>query len=180
MKKLILFMVAAMLTFTTGCAQKKTSATATPKKTPGVTVVQVSEKTTNDKLLEAIKKPYKGKVIVIDFWATWCGPCMAAMKQIDPIKEQYLKEKKNVVFVYVTGETSPLANFNAAIPKIKGYHYRLTNAQYSSLLKSLGIKGIPTYLIVGKDGTNVYDNIAEGGYPGDSIITAEIDKALSK
>ncbi|HCE47453.1 MAG TPA: thioredoxin, partial [Prevotellaceae bacterium] len=121
-------MVAAMLTFTTGCAQKKTSATATPKKTPGVTVVQVPEKTTNDKLLEAIKKPYKGKVIVIDFWATWCGPCMAAMKQIDPIKEQYLKEKKNVVFVYVTGETSPLANFNAAIPKIKGYHYRLTNA----------------------------------------------------
>ncbi len=177
MKKLILFMVAAMLTFTTGCAQKKTSV---PKKTPGVTLVQIPEKTANENLLDAIKKPYKGKVIVIDFWATWCGPCMAAMKQIDPIKEQYLKEKKNVVFVYVTGETSPLANFNAAIPKIKGYHYRLTNAQYSALLKSLGIKGIPTYLIVGKDGTNVYDNIAEGGYPGDNIITAEIDKALSK
>ena len=176
MKKLITFVAAMMLVTAAGCAQKKT----TQKKTAGVSVVKIPENTPNDGLLDAIKKPYKGKVAVIDFWATWCGPCMAAMKQIDPIKEKYLKDKKKVVFVYVTGETSPLDKFNAAIPSIKGYHYRLTNAQYSALLKSLGIKGIPSYLIVNKDGTKAYDNIAEGGYPGDDIITAEIDKALGK
>ena len=117
---------------------------------------------------------------MIDFWATWCGPCMAAMKSIDPIKEKYLKDKKKVSFVYVTGETSPLADFNKAIPSIKGYHYRLSNAQFKALMSSLGIRGIPSYMIVNKDGSKAYDNIAQGGYPGDDIIIAEVDKALAK
>jgi thiol-disulfide isomerase/thioredoxin len=179
MKKYLLFIATFILVFNTGCAQKKSKAVV-PAKKQDVTVVQIPENTTNANLLAAIEKPYKGKVVLIDFWATWCGPCMMAMKQIDPIKEKYLKDKKNVAFVYVTGETSPLENFNAAYPNIKGFHYRLTNAQFSALLKSLGIKGIPSYLIINKDGSKAYDNIAEGGYPGDEIITSELDKALTR
>ncbi len=132
------------------------------------------------KVLDNIKLNFKGKVAVIDFWATWCGPCMQAMKKIDPIKEQYKKDKKNVAFVYVTGETSPKAAWDAAIKNIKGYHYRLTDSQYDTLLKGLGIKGIPTYMILNTDGSVAYENISSGGYPGDEIITSEIDKALAK
>ena len=105
---------------------------------------------------------------------------MQAMKKIDPIKEQYKKNKKNVVFVYVTGETSPKATWDNAVKNIKGYHYRLTDNQFNTLLKSLGINGIPTYLIINADGSVAYDNISTGGYPGDEIIQAEIDKALAK
>jgi thiol-disulfide isomerase/thioredoxin len=179
MKKNLLFIATFVLIFNSSCAQQKAKPVVSPKKA-NVTLVQIPENTATDKLLAAIEKPYKGKVILIDFWATWCGPCMMAMKQIDPIKEKYLKEKKDIAFVYVTGETSPLQNFNEVMPTIKGYHYRLTNSQFSGLLKSLGIKGIPSYLVINKDGTKSYDNIAEGGYPGDDIITSEIDKALTK
>lgn len=179
MKRYLFFLVTLVLVCTTGCAQRKAK-TVAPAKNPNVVRVQIPEDTKNANLLTAIEKPYKGKVILIDFWATWCGPCMMAMKQIDPIKEKYLKEKKNVVFVYVTGETSPLKNYEAAIPTIKGYHYRLTNAQFSALLKDLGIKGIPSYVLINKNGTKAYDNIAEGGYPGDEILSSEIDKALAR
>lgn len=180
MKKLLFVLSALMLTFSCGCAQKRTAAPAKKVSTTGVTLVKSPSATDGKALLEAIKAPYKGKVALIDFWATWCGPCMMAMKQIDPIKEKYLSGKKDVAFVYVTGETSPLDAFNKAYPSIKGYHYRLSKDQFNNLLKSLGIQGIPTYMIINKDGSVAYDNISMGGYPGDDIITGELDKALSK
>lgn len=179
MNKMIVTLLLAAVLPLSGCAQKKTAATAAKPQLPaGVEVVQVPMAVQNSGLLDAIKAPYKGKVVVIDFWATWCGPCRAAMVKIDPIKDKYLKAKKPVAFVYVTGETSPKADWNAAIKNIKGYHYYLTNSQYKAIMGSLGIQGIPTYMIVGKDGKVSYDNIQTGGYPGDETITAEIDKAL--
>ena len=162
-----------------GCAQKK-QANATTKQTDDVKVVALSDKLNSQQVLETIIKTYKGKVAVIDYWATWCGPCRAAMKQIDPIKESYLKNKKDVAFVYITGETSPLPTWKEAIKTIKGFHYRLSDNQFNNLLKSLGIMGIPTYMIVGKDGKITYDNKQTGGYPGDDVIKEEIDKALGK
>lgn len=188
MRKLFILLAVTLLSFNTSCAQKQTKA-ATPqatttkaKKLPdGVKLESIAGLTSKaEDIYNAIKAPYKGKVVLIDFWATWCPPCMNAMKSIDPIKEKYLKDKKDVAFVYVTGETSPLDKFNAAIPAIKGYHYRLTNDQFQTLLKHLGIRGIPSYVILNKDGSEAYNNIAEGGYPGDEIITSEINKALNK
>lgn len=184
MKHFILILSIMMLSLSTGCAQKRTAAPAaksvTTQVAAGVQLVNNPAQTDAKGILQAIKAPYKGKVVLIDFWATWCGPCMMAMKQIDPIKEKYLEAKKNVVFVYITGETSPLQDFNKAIPGIKGYHYRLSKAQFNTLLQDLGIRGIPTYMVINKDGSVAYDNIATGGYPGDDVITEQIDHALTK
>ena len=69
-----------------------------------------------------------------------------------------------------------MATWRDAIKSIKGYHYRLTDSQFGGLLKSLGIMGIPTYMIIDKNGKQVYDNIETGGYPGDDVIKGEIDK----
>lgn len=178
MKKLLFAIAAVMMLALPCCAQKK--ATPAAKLPAGVVVMKNPTATSGPEILKAIAADNKGKVAVIDFWATWCGPCMNAMKQIDPIKEKYLKDKKKINFVYVTGETSPKDKFDTAIPNIKGSHYRLSNEQFNSLLKHLGIKGIPSYMILNADGTTSYDNIASGGYPGDDVITEEIEKALVK
>ena len=180
MKKLLLIMSALILACSSSCAQKRTVTPTKKTNTTGGKLVNNPTVTDGKALLEAIKAPYKGKVVVIDFWATWCGPCMMAMKQIDPIKEKYLSAKKDVAFVYVTGETSPIETFNKTYPTIKGYHYRLSKEQFNNLFQSLSIEGIPTYMIINKDGSNAYDNISTGGYPGDDVITSQIDKALIK
>ena len=179
MKHIILFAAVLLMLLNSGCSPEK--ANAQTQERPKDVIVETNPMATDGiEVLKAITSKYQGKVALIDFWATWCGPCMMAMKQIDPLKEQYIKDKKDVVFVYVTGETSPLAHWNAAIPKIKGFHWRLSKIQFNNLLKYLGIQGIPSYMIVNKDGTTAYDNIAEGGYPGDDVIKSEIDKALTK
>lgn len=180
MKKIFMLTIACFMLAMSGCA-KQSKANAEPAaKNDSVFVKTMPVGIPVDEMLTTIAKEFKGKVVVVDFWATWCPPCMAAMKSIDPIKDSYLKEKKPVVFVYITGETSPLDKWKATIPSIKGYHYRLTTKEYNALLSSLGIRGIPTYYIIGKNGQRTYDNIATGGYPGDDVMVAQIEDALNK
>lgn len=140
--------------------------------TDSVTLMTNPTATTGKEILAEIASEFKGRPAFIDFWATWCGPCMRAMTSIDPIKEEYYKD---VAFVYITGETSPEEDFNNAIPKIKGYHYRLSGDQYKALLGEYGIRGIPSYMLLDEDGKQVYDNIETGGYPGDEVVRAQLD-----
>lgn len=129
-------------------------------------------------VLSVLAKNYEGKVVVIDFWATWCGPCRQAMKLIDEIKPEL--QKKGVVFVYLTGETSPLAKWQEMIANIEGDHYRLTKKQWGELCGNLGLLGIPSYMILNKDGSTAYDNFKTGGYPGSDVLLNQAEVALTK
>lgn len=187
--KALLISLLCLFICMTGCAKRPTNnsntnnasaALADKKKADSVIVKTIPAGLPTDEILPTILKDYKGQVVLIDFWATWCGPCMMAMKQIDPLKEKYLSEGKKVAFVYITGETSPLQKWQATIPAIKGYHYRLTDKEFNALMRLLGIRGIPSYYIADKNGQHFYDNIQTGGYPGDEVIQAQLDDALNK
>lgn len=128
-----------------------------------------------EEILPAILGRYAGKAVLVDIWATWCGPCKAGHKQMVPLKEELKGE--DVAFVYVTGPTSPAETWQEMIGDISGEHYYLTAEQYRYILDKHESKGIPTYLLFGRDGQLAFKHI---GTVGNDEMKAEIMKALGR
>ncbi|HJS00246.1 MAG TPA: TlpA disulfide reductase family protein [Flavobacterium sp.] len=112
--------------------------------------VNTVKKTKGDELFDSMIAKFKGKVIYVDFWATWCGPCRSGIKEIAPLKEEM--KNKDVVFLYITGETSPLKTWENSIPDIKGEHYRVSEDEWNYLKNKFNVSGIPHYVLVNKEG----------------------------
>jgi thiol-disulfide isomerase/thioredoxin len=123
-------------------------------------------------ILQTILDKYKGKAVLIDIWATWCGPCRAGHKAMAPMKEQM--KGQNIQFVYITSPSSPLKAWQEMIKDIDGDHYYLTKEQYDYILNKYESDGIPTYAIYNISGKQTYKNI---GFPGNDVIRKELETA---
>ncbi len=132
-------------------------------------------KTEGDKIFYNIIKNYKGKVVYVDFWATWCGPCKAGIKQIKPLKEELKNE--DIVFVYITNPTSPDKDYAKMKPDIKGEHYKLTSDEWNHLAAKFNIYGIPHYALVDKSGRIVNPNLNHiGNEPLKKLLLEQVNK----
>lgn len=144
------------------------------KKKTGFTINETGE-VSNEDLFPSIISKFRGHTLLVDFWATWCGPCRSANKQILPMKKE-LKDK-DIIYLYITGETSPLGTWKNMIPDIHGEHFRVTDEQWSYLREKFNIRGVPTYFVVDKEGNITYK---QTGFPGVDAMKEQLMKALEK
>ena len=128
-----------------------------------------------ENILQTILDRYKGKVVLIDIWATWCGPCKAGHRVMKPWKATLKNE--NIQFVYISSPTSPLATWQEMIKDIDGDHYYLTKEQYNYVLDKYESEGIPTYAIYDGQGNQTFK---QTGFPGLDIFKQEVEKALKR
>ena len=126
-----------------------------------------------ENILQTILDRYKGKAVLIDMWATWCGPCRAGHKAMAPMKEQM--KGQNVQFVYITSPSSPMSTWQEMIKDIDGDHYYLTEEQYSYILAKYESGGIPTYAVYNTQGEQTYKVI---GFPGNEEIRKRLEEAM--
>lgn len=124
--------------------------------------------------LQFLLDRYKGNVVMIDLWATWCGPCQLGHREMAPVKEE-LKDK-NIVYLNITSSTSPFEDWKRMVKDIPGEHYYVSNAQFDALhdlYKSLG--GVPAYAIYNPKGELVLQQL---GFSSVEPLKAGLLKAL--
>ena len=90
---------------------------------------------------------YKGKVIVANFWATWCGPCRIEMPELEKTMVKY-KEDKDVIFLAINTDDDR----NYVDPYVKGQKIKLPVVYANYLDGYFGINSIPTTMIFDRNG----------------------------
>ncbi len=128
---------------------------------------QFSEETLNDvfttlegdqKTLKSILETHKGKTILIDIWASWCGDCIAGMPKVKALQNQY----KDVVYMFLSLDRGEQA-WKKGIKKynVQGEHYYMQSGKKSAFGDFVDIGWIPRYMLVNKAGEIVVFNVIE-------------------
>ena len=124
---------------------------------------------------------YKGRVVFLNFWATWCGPCRNEMPDIQKLYEEYAArgDEAEVVILGVAGPgigQEGSAEDIAAFMEENGYTYPVLMDESSEMFMQYGISAFPTTFMIDKGG-NVYGYVP--GQMTEDIMRSIIDQTLN-
>ncbi len=114
---------------------------------------------------------YAGRVVLVDFWATWCGPCIAAFPKLREMADNLPKERFQIIGVSVDEELDTVTDYLAKEPLPWVVWHVGTE---SELVRKWRVTGYPTYVLVGPEGTIL------NKYPGsfNAEFRTEIEQAV--
>jgi thiol-disulfide isomerase/thioredoxin len=138
---------------------------------PGKAAPEFTCSDVNGKMISL--KDFRGKVVYLDIWASWCGPCLKEIPSAKKLEEDF--RGKDVVFLCVSIDQNENAWKKIIKEKeIVGIHLISKGDFDSEIAKKYNVKGIPRYYIIGKDG-NIVNNNAERP---SSNVKPDIEKLL--
>jgi len=112
-----------------------------------------------DSIINTLVENNLGKVLYIDIWATWCGPCKEEFPHSKKLFSELNPEKLQMIYFCINSQKE---NWEKIIAEheLPGQHYLIGEETYQKFKNVYGIKmdGVPHYLIVGKDGKIINKN----------------------
>jgi thiol-disulfide isomerase/thioredoxin len=101
------------------------------------------------KSFKTILKKYRGKTVLIEIWASWCGDCVKAMPKMKALQSSY----PNVSYIFISMDKTP-EKWKEGIAKhaIVGDHYMANDQMKGVFGKAIDLDWIPRYIIIDKTG----------------------------
>jgi len=118
----------------------------------------------------------KGRVVVLDFWATWCGPCVAAIPHIQRISDKFKDEPVTIIGMNRDGM--------GADSKVKKFleKKKITLRQFmdvdGKIARSYNVSGIPSLFLIDKEGIICDAHVGFGGESAADDLAEKIEKLL--
>jgi thiol-disulfide isomerase/thioredoxin len=121
---------------------------------------------------------FKGKIVFIDTWATWCGPCISQRPNVIKLAEKY-KNNPNIVFLMVSIDNS-IDRWKNFVSKTNensyGIEVNIPDGMSSEFSDKYLIKAIPKYILIDKDGIIVDSNLSEPSTETELLIEKVSEK----
>ncbi len=119
---------------------------------------------------------FHGKVVYLDFWASWCGPCMREVPFAKELKSR-MAGQDDLVFLYISIDTDEEAwRRTVADREIQGVHLNVSGGR-AEVPSLYNVKGVPTFYIIDRDG-NIFDN--RPPRPSNPLVDERLTEALEQ
>lgn len=116
---------------------------------------------------------YQGKLVYVDFWASWCGPCRQSFPWMNDMQARYGAQGLQIVGINVDAKTEDARAFLAAVPA----RFVVAFDAAGATPRSYGIKGMPSSVLIGPDGKILFEHT--GFRPADRAeLESKIKTAL--
>jgi len=172
-RTLIAFFLVFLMSATMVTGQSSDSK-ANDKSASKTKIVDLNDEKHQKMSLDDVLKKYKGQVIYLDFWASWCGPCKKEMPYSQELKKEYAG--KDIAFVYISTDKNGSSWQNMIDNlEISGFHYRASPDVKMEIVERFNLQYIPRYVLINKDG-KVAD--ANAKRPSDPMVKGDINKLL--
>ncbi|HAL72115.1 MAG TPA: hypothetical protein DCP71_10125 [Verrucomicrobiales bacterium] len=146
-----------------------------PKILPGEVAPAFTATTMNHGTVE-MPKSYQGKLLLLDFWATWCGPCIRELPNVSAAYEKYHDQGLEILSISLDTEKS-LDNLPAILTKHRMVWPQVCDAAEfdSALVKLYGVRGIPATVLIDGDTGKILATDLRG-----TSLETQVAEALAK
>lgn len=124
---------------------------------------------------EVSLQDFLGKTVYIDFWASWCGPCIYDMKFMETVKAKF---QDDVIFIQISLDNDTDWREAIKMYDVKGINLRVD--EHSTITKNYGVTGIPAYYLIDKKGNFAVSQVSDPSSDEGQELIRQMEEVLNR